>query len=1095
MKDKRMSVRVISLVMVMATIFLSVFAITANAEGEPEKVYSDVMYDLQQDSNFDVSDYKKDNNNPDLNIITVAESEHGDIYVYVYIPAYDEYGIRASTISMASYANDNSEELITDNYELEYINSNSVFFKYRVKGLTQRIRPKRIYEIYSILRPFHDHFDDVSEGDNAVAETACKIGKKYEFTTVGGDVDYIEKDIETIEVTSQYIAFLRYKTYAGYQLSNDEYLDRHFIAFSTNYDIDRLMSVEIKFKVYERTTEYYTIDAFIDFFKYGRILDSTQYPYNEKGVDEHRIIENEEYEIKNNIFNPSGGTKWSRIEKADEFIQSTSPGIENIFDTNILVLDENAKNIISQQDWVINFYETKSWKISDEMGYSAVSKRVSEVLLLRLEFESAGRYYNLGVVADKQTGSDKPAGYAGYEQWFEKIIQLLMILFLLIVVCMILPALWPALLAFMLLMLKCLKIVFKVPIRFFKRITTTKVGKIVTATLCLAVLCGAVFGVYALVGKIQDNNNNVVMLKYESGGFTANGIECENEYAVRSDIFSCEGLKVMKDFEADFNLKAYYYDENKQFLKCEEVGNNYESDYLLAKYARIVAERKEKINVWDIPKIQLQIQAVPVFYDYDVVLNTSVEVGNYVFDYIDNIYELCLSHAYKFDFSAVYNEKYNIVIDDGENQSALNDNGHGCYKYDCNGFSAKDFVVSVIGVGSFETYSGYSDIVDYIKSFEIDVSFSIDIEFKDSNGIRYSLGGINKETGEIFETTSGLVSDKVRGDMINVDSSGYFTMADRSYIVNLRFYLYDDNGDYHGYIEKSPFESRYSVIIPDDGYCIICFDYLRLSTEPLNINSYELFNEACFYVDYFAMEFDTLFLDSFVDKFGFEYNFAIKERMFGKAILSQNVVVSTGPVDVYGIQIDVKDISAEYDMRVALYGREEEREVVSLGSTDTRICCDNEENEYSYNIECELRKDGQFVNINTQEKYDILCEFVDNMSVITVYEGDYVNQFEAVTVFKASSIRFDIPQGYYDDLANALVFDLLLYDENGDFVTSYSTVTRSGFFNFVYCNEFEFEKEYRVAMYIYSFSAMLGQGGLSYTQFMNSLNAIGIEIQ
>ena len=57
---------------------------TASAAASP---YSDALEDLRKDETFDVSEYPATSGDYSLHVIQLAESEQGELLIYVYQPA------------------------------------------------------------------------------------------------------------------------------------------------------------------------------------------------------------------------------------------------------------------------------------------------------------------------------------------------------------------------------------------------------------------------------------------------------------------------------------------------------------------------------------------------------------------------------------------------------------------------------------------------------------------------------------------------------------------------------------------------------------------------------------------------------------------------------------------------------------------------------------------------------------------------------------------------------------------------------------------------------------------------------------------------
>ena len=125
---------------------------------------------------------------------------------------------------------------------------------------------------------------------------------------------------------------------------------------------------------------------------------------------------------------------WKRIQKTSEFMKSEKtlfsfPGFGA--DVDIEFTDE-AKNALTKTDWVLSFTETlydDSMNVDLINGTNSSNKywvRVGDVSILRLKFKTNGAVYDLGVVDNKQSGSENPAGEDEEDQdWWIKIMMML----------------------------------------------------------------------------------------------------------------------------------------------------------------------------------------------------------------------------------------------------------------------------------------------------------------------------------------------------------------------------------------------------------------------------------------------------------------------------------------------------------------------------------------------------------------------------------------------------------------------------------------------------------------------------------------------
>lgn len=372
-----------------AIICLCSFSLTAvYADG-----YSEVLSDLRKSENFNMSDYPARQDDYSLKVITLAESEDNELFVYVYQPSGESKALRASSVNISLGTGD---DLSYKNYKLKFIDSDGVFYKYVVEGLTVSFSPERYYSVSSIFRPFDESIDKQAEDDNKITEVVYEVAKQYCFTTKDG-MPYVETvDIQTLEVTDKFVGFVRYLD--GFNLYVGA-CDSHFVAFDTDKPMDKLLEADV---YYTSQSYSYTVAPFVGESEYfGEKQDNYAYLTYTDRV-EH---------TGGGLF--AGTYTWDRIETVDEFI-SENEGWQNVYSGAIIDINvanqitEEGKAALIGKKWVLRFAETK-YSITSGMGTtSSSSTLVGDVTILRLKFETDGKVYNLGVIDNKQTGSDKP---------------------------------------------------------------------------------------------------------------------------------------------------------------------------------------------------------------------------------------------------------------------------------------------------------------------------------------------------------------------------------------------------------------------------------------------------------------------------------------------------------------------------------------------------------------------------------------------------------------------------------------------------------------------------------------------------------------
>ena len=337
------------------------------------EIYTGVLEDLTADSSFDVSAYPEKADDYTLSVIQIAESSGGELFVYVYQPS---KRFKASSINISTAINDNLKYI---NYDLVFLSSSETLYKYKVSDLTVKNDVVRYYDISNIYRPWVEGIDPDTGNDNTVNEVPNAVGQLWTAVTLDGEVSYGMTGTETIEVTDKYVDFLRYRDGVG--TTTVDMTDSHYVAFSTDKDIDRLMEADV---YYVARSSRFTIHGSSSGYEYGEPEEKYVYLTADDSAS-----------------NPGGGIfghkfTWERIQSVDEFIETED-------------LTDEAAAQVKNKEWVLRFAET-SVHVGTDMftGTHIDSTEVTEVTILRLKFETDGVVYNLGVVDNKQSGDDVP---------------------------------------------------------------------------------------------------------------------------------------------------------------------------------------------------------------------------------------------------------------------------------------------------------------------------------------------------------------------------------------------------------------------------------------------------------------------------------------------------------------------------------------------------------------------------------------------------------------------------------------------------------------------------------------------------------------
>lgn len=345
---------------------------------------SGVIEDFSKDNSFDLSDFPHDSTDYSLRVVQIAESESGELFVYVYQPSDATRELEASYINMSTSHYEN----LTQNfqlYSLTLVDSYGTLDKYLVNDFTVSSDLYRYYNIATIYRPFDAEIDDNLAGDDDISShKGYSVGKFIAAYNYNDSVKYEAKDVSVVDVEINSVGIVRYSE--GYILKQ-EYCDSHFVAFSVNnYDVTDVFDATI----------IYTICDYS--YSVGAGLDGTPHISNTQTITQDIT----EYQKGTNS---SGGIlgytyEWPRIQTIDEF----NDMLEDHTNERI-VFDEGS---LAEAQFVFNFLET-DYSVSTGLGTSSFfSKRVTDVAILRLHFATATGTYNLGAVSDIVSDDGKP---------------------------------------------------------------------------------------------------------------------------------------------------------------------------------------------------------------------------------------------------------------------------------------------------------------------------------------------------------------------------------------------------------------------------------------------------------------------------------------------------------------------------------------------------------------------------------------------------------------------------------------------------------------------------------------------------------------
>ena len=358
--------------------FLSAFFVKAEAAVEADSIVTD---DLRKDASFNADDFPANVEDFSLQVIQVAESESGRLFVYVYRPSSKTADLKASYINMAL------SEVTEQNpsfslYPLRFVNRNGVFEKYEVVDFKASADEVRHYNVASILRPFDAAFDEEAEATDDTNEAiAFSVGKCWSASWYNGNLFYVVNSTYFADVEITAVGSVRFSD--GFFLNITKCTDAHFVAFKiNNFDVEKIYSLTVRYVQQSYREEWNGWNT-------------------SSSLGEKQIIEDDIYAEQSGSVDANGwfGTgyeySWDRILVSDDFQAKIS-------DWTNEGIDFSSGTGLDSSEFVCLFKETGYFRspLAESVGYED-STRITEVGLLRLHFvDSSGKTYNLGVVSD-----------------------------------------------------------------------------------------------------------------------------------------------------------------------------------------------------------------------------------------------------------------------------------------------------------------------------------------------------------------------------------------------------------------------------------------------------------------------------------------------------------------------------------------------------------------------------------------------------------------------------------------------------------------------------------------------------------------------
>lgn len=356
--------------------------------------YSDVLDDLRKDTAFDVEEYPTIKGDYSLQVIQIAESTDSELFIYVYHPSADKQ-TKATTISIAEQLN-NADDLQPILYNLELIHNVGVFYKYKVTGFKVSNKEERFYNVIMIQRPYVAAYDGASSNGNATNRKAYGVGQYwYATTSDNGDVTYRMLEVETVQIINPFTSHIRKRKANTSANKTDYYQDNYYVAFSTDRNIDKLLSATVEYRIQDY---YYKNNSVLNFgsTEFGKTAQFSNERITTRDIyaDETVNLEQQGFKLLFGAIDFNKKFTWSRIQSSEDFVNNA--GASN-----------SDNNEVKNLQWVLMFEETSAFCYQDGSlitVYEESGQIIDNVTILRLEFVEDGVTYNLGTVSDTVTG-------------------------------------------------------------------------------------------------------------------------------------------------------------------------------------------------------------------------------------------------------------------------------------------------------------------------------------------------------------------------------------------------------------------------------------------------------------------------------------------------------------------------------------------------------------------------------------------------------------------------------------------------------------------------------------------------------------------
>ena len=389
-------------VVVLMIPFLSIYAFPTYAENETE--YTSVLEDLHHDESFDINKFPVIENDYSLKVIQIAESSNNELFVYVYQPSGNEIDLRATSINISI-----SEDLDYIHYDLEYLNSYSTLYKYKVIDFTVSSEEERYYNVSSIFREWNNDYDGVSDSE---LEKAFEVGQVVIATGFGDNATYEYSTQEVVSISDKKAlnVYSFDNPFFGWMTPGENGYCSHVVLFSTDLPIDKVIEATVLAEYMYSTHTYNTHGA-------------GYFPEDEVG-EPYSTYKTLRYDDIGSVSENGNTYVFNRIMTPTQYLTALGDSAENFEDEFI------------GYDWVLCISEAEdffSYTYQGVLyGYSQIGGTLlQDATILELTFDMGGKTYTLGVVDNVSSAGAVGSGNTWWNDiidWFNSLSLIFQIL-------------------------------------------------------------------------------------------------------------------------------------------------------------------------------------------------------------------------------------------------------------------------------------------------------------------------------------------------------------------------------------------------------------------------------------------------------------------------------------------------------------------------------------------------------------------------------------------------------------------------------------------------------------------------------------------